>query len=422
METGYPIGSDGPFDDPAASPGLAHACPYSTDPELTEELWRNVAKMTSRTSGLKRGGRTKGPASRTDSDSGKIGPSASASTSVFDQADSHATPGSTLSNTLRTVSPRNTNYSRLILNPRGIYIKDTNVIVPSAFAHFRTDEPLATARTRYKGIASLSAANVWVTMDEETAQSIAAEYREMRGLGLCEDEFATFAKETFLLRERRSLLVSEDRRWRAERMLQLVCPPKESAHWRIPPVLEDSVGEVEWTWDIRPDCAYWLSLKGFNQRYRFQIQNCTFVRDWITCPYFTIEFKRDGESEDVAVKQVAAAGSMALYNRHHLHAEALGYQPDLSVDEETIRHYSLTFVFWVLRPTLDNAGRWNGCAMKRLVGADCTDAYGVRELVDWINEIHRWGLSKHGPSCERAIKAVLQVGGVRTSDIHESLN
>jgi hypothetical protein len=191
--------------------------------------------------------------------------------------------------------------------------------------------------------------------------------------------------------------------------------------------LENSVGEVEWTWDIRRDCAFWLSLKGFNPKYRFQIQNCTFVRDWITCPYLTIEFKRAGESEDVAVKQVAAAGSMALYNRYHLHAEALTSQPDLSVDQETIRHYTLTFighkfVFWVLRPTLDDAGRWNGCTMKRLTGADCTDGYGVRELADWINEIHRWGLSKHGPSCERAIKAVLQVGGVRTSDIHESLS
>lgn len=33
--------------------------------------------------------------------------------------------------------------------------------------------------------------------------------------------------------------------------------------------------------------------------------------------------------------------------------------------------------------------------------------------------VHWWGLSKHGPSCEMAIKAVLQFGGVRTSDSHE---
>jgi len=89
----------------------------------------------------------------------------------------------------------------------------------------------------------------------------------------------------------------------------------------------------------------------------------------------------------------------------------------------SIRHYTLTFighkfVFWVLLPTWDGQGQWAGCVMKRLFGADCTDKYAVRELADWINEIHRWGLSQHGPSCERDIKRVLNIGGVRTSDVH----
>lgn len=244
----------------------------------------------------------------------------------------------------------------------------------------------------------------------------------MKTLGLCEEEFATIAKEQLLLREWRSHTVSQDRQWRAERMLQLVCPPKETAHWRKPPVFDRAAAEVDWTWDIRPDCAYWLSLKGFNPRYRHQIQNCAFVREWITCPYLNVEFKRDGQSEDTAVAQVAAAGSIALFNRHQLRAEALKANPNLG-DDGNIRHYALTFVgpkfvFWVLQPVLEGAC-WNGCTMKRLTGADCTDEYGTRELVDWVNEIHRWGLSQHGPSCERDIKTVLKLGGVRTSDFHE---
>lgn len=59
--------------------------------------------------------------------------------------------------------------------------------------------------------------------------------------------------------------------------------------------------------------------------------------------------------------------------------------------------------------------------MTRLTGADCTDAYGIQEPVDWINEIPRWGLSTHSRSRERDIKAVLDLGGVRTSDVHEGL-
>lgn len=46
----------------------------------------------------------------------------------------------------------------------------------------------------------------------------------------------------------------------------------------------------------------------------------------------------------MAVRQVAAAGSLALYNRCRLHAEALQAEPDLSANKEAIRHYALTFV------------------------------------------------------------------------------
>lgn len=115
----------------------------------------------------------------------------------------------------------------------------------------------------------LSSTDVWVEGDEDWISSTAKEYKEMKSMGLCEEEFASIAKEEFLRRSPRHLPNSDDRQWRCERMLQLVCPPKENAHWRKPPVLE-SITSVEWTWDIRPDCAYWLSLKGFNPRYRYQ--------------------------------------------------------------------------------------------------------------------------------------------------------
>ncbi|RYP02201.1 hypothetical protein DL765_010767 [Monosporascus sp. GIB2] len=76
------------------------------------------------------------------------------------------------------------------------------------------------------------------------------------------------------------------------------------------------------TWDIRPDCAYRPSLEGFNWRHRFQIRNCAFVRDSILCPYFAVKFRRGDGPEEVALYQVRAAGSLALYNRFHLCPEA----------------------------------------------------------------------------------------------------
>ena len=399
---------------PASDPALVP----DADADDTKATWRAVrAYSDMSTLGSKRDARARRGGAST-SDAGRTSAPLSDQQSLFEAAESDGTPGSAITS-LKGITPRSSKFPDAVLSPRRIMINDTNSIVPSAFAHFNTEPP----RTGYDMPDGLSSTNVWVQGDEDWISSTATEYKEMKSMGLCEEEFASIAKEEFLRRSPRRLPNSDDRQWRCERMLQLVCPPKENAHWRKPPVLESIIPVIEWTWDIRPDCAYWLSLKGFNPRYRYQIQNCAYVRDWITCPYFTIEFKRDGQSEDVAIAQVAAAGSMALYNRYRLREAARKARPGLDGDAN-IKHYVLTFVgpkfvFWVLQPRDDK--QWNGCTMTRLVGADCTDEYGVRELVEWINEIHRWGLSEHGSSCERDIKVVLRLGGVRTSDVHEVL-
>lgn len=117
---------------------------------------------------------------------------------------------------------------------------------------------------------------------------------------------------------------------------------------------------------------------------------------------------------------------MALYNRFKLREAAREARPNMDQDSH-IRHYALTFVgsnfnFWVIKPHDSRADeQWHGCTMTRLAGADCTDVYGVRELVDWINEIHRWGVTAHGPSCERDVETVLRVSGVQESDVHAAL-
>lgn len=178
-----------------------------------------------------------GRPSRPDSDAGKVSPSASVPHSLFDPSEFQATPESTVT-TARTISPRSSKFTKLVLHPRGISIDDTNSIVPSAFSHFGTDEPPDGAMVDYRDIAGLGSANVWVTMDDASVKDVAAEFKEMRGMGLCEAEFATFATEQFPHGGMRSRAVPEDRQWRADRMLQLVCPPKESTHWCVPPLLD----------------------------------------------------------------------------------------------------------------------------------------------------------------------------------------
>jgi hypothetical protein len=159
------------------------------------------------------------------------------------------------------------------------------------------------------------------------------------------------------------------------------------------------------------------------------VEDVTYVKKIVTCPYFTVEFKRDGEPDDVAIKQVAAAGSIALYNRFRLYRNALqshaikesiAWTPTPATE---IRHFGLTcvgstFSLWVLKPATTEGGDWAGCTMERLRGGDCeASVHNTKVLVEWINEIHRWGVTMHGPACKDEIKVCLQRDGVRTSDI-----
>lgn len=230
-----------------------------TDPDTIASLWVHVTAMFNR--GSKRGGRARGGGA--SNPSRKRSPSTSIPRTVSELTQSEITPVSIVL-TARAITPRSSRFIKAVLHPRGIFVNDTNSIVPTVFSYFDTKKP----QEGYNK--ELSGANVWVVMEDFT--SVAAEYKEMRSLSLCKQEFATFAKENFLLCESRSLPVSPDRQWRVQRMLELVCPPKQNVHWRIPLIPDgDTADETDWTWDIQPDCVYWLSLRGFNPEYRFQI-------------------------------------------------------------------------------------------------------------------------------------------------------
>lgn len=414
----------------------------ATDPHQTQALWKRVhaAKPDMMQSGRgktgaeKRGRGGTGRGNRGSSaigrvlrepDADELGSTLSAPSSAMDAPDLRSIAESTTTIASKAITPRNPKFKDTVLGPRGITIIQTNAITASPFAHFRTAGPPSEGAIDYSRLEGLGGANIWLGASTEFTQSITEEYMAMQLHGLCEEEHASFAKENIFKRERRSVNVPEDRQWRAERMLQLVAAPNNDMHWQIPPVLEGRQG-VDWSFDLRPDCSYWLSLRGFNPSYRVQVRNATYViKRWITCPYFTVEFKRDGESQSVAIAQVAAAGSLALYNRYQLRKDALtACKRDWNSDDiAPLRHYAITFVgpefdIWILQVAPVGAdGCWTGCTMKKLYGSECTDTHGANDLLSWTNEIHRWGLSKHGPSCEQDIKTVLRGEGVRTSAV-----
>lgn len=168
-------------------------------------------------------------------------------------------------------------------------------------------------------------------------------------------------------------------------------------------------------------------MQAFNPNYRNVVREYVSVKqERILCPYLTIEFKRDDTSLARARYQVAAASALALYTRWTLKDRRLKATGKTWNQKHmrTIKHYGLTFTgekyeFWCSHPMFNESSpvTWTGCRVFRINQNVCTTLKGVQTFIDRINESHQWGLTVHGPACERDVKLCLHTvpGAERTS-------
>ena len=136
-------------------------------------------------------------------------------------------------------------------------------------------------------------------MSKSSIDSIAKEYRIMNERRLCEDEFASYAKEELLRRDHRDL-DPDTRSWTVDRMVKPTLKPGRLLE--VPPILEEEDSVASFRFHFLPNYMYWISLHGFIADYRSAIKGQTYVIDdsEVTCPYLTVEFKKDGTSKDQA--------------------------------------------------------------------------------------------------------------------------
>ncbi|KAL9123904.1 MAG: hypothetical protein Q9217_006711 [Psora testacea] len=332
----------------------------------------------------------------------------------------HAPSTAPTSNT-QFITIKNPYFREECLMPRGITFNDRGLPPPDPFSHFHTEKPL-----RYRELEGLKESTLWLNTDPLFIENVNKEYKFMNHYQLCEAEYASFAKENLLKREPREAVLdntmdASQRFRRAERMLEFVCKPNKGTEWEAPPLLSLS-GVQEYptyTFDVRPDCSYWLSLHAFSSWYAEQAQTFLHIpQDRMTCPYLTVEFKRDDNDLDKAIDQAATSGALALYNRYRLRNRAVsdGWTHE---QECQLRHYVLTitkskYKFWCIRPSLKD-GKWNGCDMAMIFVASMTSEQGVKSFVNWINEIHRWGLTSHIESCEKDVRSIAKKHNYRVS-------
>ena len=334
----------------------------------------------------------------------------------------------------RRNSPYNSDFVQSVLEPRKIKIFDQQQFPDTAYAHFGIPRPETRHVAAIDPTKKLPESSIWIDTTDTFVKRVTKRYTDMLSRKLCEAEFATYAKEKLLRRDDFADDEETDvREWRSERWVELVAKPEAKDTWVAPPIVEGPesislISSSEYSFDVRPDCSYWLSLKAFSQEYRSYVHQLihTIHKKFIS-PYLTIDFKRDLDAEVVVKNQVAAASSLALYNRFRLREQRLELTQKTWTKEDLImdiRHYGLTmqgsqYEVWCITPTLSDINRWVGCEMKLIGYGHCDDRYDVRGFINWINEIHYWGLTVHGPSCQNDAKYMLgkMCKGIRPSDI-----
>lgn len=393
-----------------------------TDPSFTNALWGEVMSATRA---------TKSSEGRSISGRGR-GITSPRGGSTF--AGSEA--GSQRSRTV-LAKPSDTDFYKLVLVPRGISIDGTtNTVLASR--HFSTSPPTAQRAKYYQEKTGSSASRVWLEIDEEFVKEVVGEYTWMKTHESCEAEFATYGKEVLIRRESRHRS-RDERAWMTRRLVEVVTkpktvdletPPRNPRPWWSPPLLNPSLPSKPYAYDIRPDCQYWLSLNFANREYKRLYREHVYENDGeAVCPYFTIEFKKDTSTYDTATNQLATAAALALHNRCILKHRYLQYidNPWSEVVASSIRHYGLTFSgseyqFWCIKPNVSQQDikadwTWQGCEMSNISRGKLIGEVEVEDFIEWVNEIHHWGLTVYGKGCEEDVKGCIDYGpsGVRTS-------
>ena len=111
--------------------------------------------------------------------------------------------------------------------------------------------------------------------------------------------------------------------------MELVAKPEPKNTWVAPPIIgapesASLTPSSEYSFDVWPNCAYWLTLEAFCQEYRSYVHRLIHpIHKKFVSPYLTIDFKRDLDAEVVVKNQVAVASSLALYNRFRLREQRL---------------------------------------------------------------------------------------------------
>jgi len=401
-----------------------------TDPYRINLLWREVrAPKTPSYACETTAGRHRNEARLNESNPGEV-PAGS-----FTAPTTYMTTSSTKQKA-DNATVRDADFEATQLIPRGIEIhrlRDQSLgTLGGAHAYFGSEAPSNPAESRefYRSIVQKSLEgrverdiddSIFLSMDDDFVQSVHRAYHILRDARAQEAEFREYAFQALFIEQYIRLANDPRRQLCAVRSLECSIKPDEFDLWNGPPLLPNQSTPKTFGFDIYPDCQFWLSDKILNARYREEIgEMIRFHTFGGFCPYFSIEFKARTDDTRIVINRIAAAGSISLFNRYRLKIDA--YPHPTSEQWKLVRHYGLTmekenWTVWLFElKTVDQA--WAGCNIRRLGAGACQTEQGIRRLLSWINEIHRWGLCEYALGCEEDIKHIMNgAPNIRVSEI-----
>ncbi|KAI1738578.1 hypothetical protein F4680DRAFT_425514 [Xylaria scruposa] len=310
-----------------------------------------------------------------------------------------------------------------VLLPHGIVLNESGRTL-SFHDHFRFSEKLVPQdhQKRLDYFEEKFPLRIWLKASEEAVQEIQEQY-ELMDLRRClEAEFQALALEAIFVRVPWDRRKTRDTSMRPVRILQRIPERPSKGSEPLPssflaPPRQDPEGK-QYDWDIRPDCAYYLSLEAFDGILRQQVPSTfpTLYRQAF-CSYLSIEFKKDNQDIGTAKNQIAVASSISLYNRWCLKRNVLklsnkhGNWPEKDTDQ--LRHYcvmlagSLWSVWCTTPKTYED---WSGCTVSHMSSGDCGDPQSLVLFFTILNDIHFWGLTVHAESCVADVGVIFRGG------------
>ncbi|KIX06945.1 uncharacterized protein Z518_04921 [Rhinocladiella mackenziei CBS 650.93] len=422
----------------------AHSLTYSpqfsadkikeTDPQQIKLLWREV--MASQTPPYARPTTASQLRSPAPGNSPGLPQNAHANRTPTNSSTTVSRTGTSRTQGARNATVRDVDFEEIQLIPRGVEIyKHANLsvgVVSGAHNHFGSDKPSDFAKSREFYRAAVQEAlvkraeqdiddSIFLSMDSDFVKFVQRAYRRLGEAHYSEAEFKIYAWQNLFIGQQLIIIDDIQRQLCAVRLAEVSLKPRETISqrmWYAPPLLSNQTPSKLFGFDIYADSQYWLSNKVINVEYRRfakQVVHCN--ASGAFCPYFSIEFKAGTDDSRVVQNQVAAAGLISLFNRCQLKLDAYSQtvlEQFKSQQFNLVRHYGLTMEkdLWIVRvfePKIVN-GAWAGCTIRVLDHGSCLEEEEVVGLLQWINEIHRWGLCEYALGCEDDIKQILSRG------------